>query len=437
MGRSSRRLEKSPRTSDASSLVSQRSERISERTGVEREALDREARVHGRRIDRASARLAAGALALAATLGAGCYDVHAATCDEPEIARAVRAEDVTIATRVEGVTRSHSVASEGDAPALAWDGASWALAFGDRSLLLDAHGVARTEISSTGLRASGIAASGCAHAVAGDSSAGRSAVAVLSASSGVARAGAIVPGVDADVSATPRGWLVVSAIRSVGARMARLSIRELDAELASTSMALELSVPELRSPRVVTRGGAATAVWIEEDGIAQATIDLSSRRTGRRRPVMTANVWGAGTLEAVALDAERMVVAASDGAAVHLAITSMITSDVLAGPIAVSRTTASEARPSVAVMPEHAAIAVCHPAGPGPWGGPDVQDTVVVQLVSEQGMPLGDRVEVTRTESVRAVACGWNGRELLVVWWAEGAGIGARRLRPSTPSVPI
>nr|MDQ3036127.1 hypothetical protein [Myxococcota bacterium] len=89
---------------------------------------------------------------------------------------------------------------------------------------------------------------------------------------------------------------------------------------------------------------------------------------------------------------------------------------VLAGPLAVARTTVRSVSPGLAAIPERGLLALCHPAGPGPWGGPDVIDRVELVLIGADASPATRAVEVGRGGEVRSVACGWNGRELLVVW---------------------
>lgn len=389
------------------------------------------------------------ALGLAsALLLTGCYEAHGggagcrAESAPPALPSAVEAVLV-----VEPVAPELALGGEGSAgvPLVAWDGASWNVAWGDRFAVLDAAGTPRGRIEPRpeGGDATALDVGGCRRGVtAAGARPGESAIAWVG-SDGVVEGAAEVPGIDADIARGGDRWWIVSDASSEAAGP-RIGLFEADD--AGTSVARRrawIAEGSLASPRVVSLDDGAAVSWVDREGIALR--ELGPARMGAAFRVMTANVWARGAMDAAVLrsreGAERVVVAASDGAMVHVALVDPGARRVTAGPLAITRTTARRARPGIAPLPELDAIAICVPSGPGPWGGPDVIDRVEVIVIGRDAAPMARRVDVAPGGRVSAVSCAWSGRELMVASWrpGESGGIFTQRMRVGVPgsAVPI
>lgn len=319
------------------------------------------------------------------------------------------------------------------APRLAWDGRSWHLAWGTRHAVLDdtATLVDAVETRSQGGDVTALEPGACRSAVLAPADVPGQSVLAWVDPRGTELGLERVAGIDADVSRRDAHWWIATDVSRPGSPA--LAIYALDHDRIETRARIVAGA--IASARIVATSTGAAVAWADREGIVQRALDHDGTEQRALR-VMSANVWSRGALESVLLrgpgDAERIAIAATDGAVVHLAITDARSSAVLAGPLAVARTTVRNVSPGLAAIPERGLLALCHPAGPGPWGGPDVIDRVELVLIGQDASPATHAVEVGRGGEVRSVACGWNGRELLVVWSrAEGSAeqLVMRRIR--------
>ncbi|AKF08401.1 hypothetical protein DB32_005550 [Sandaracinus amylolyticus] len=358
---------------------------------------------------------------------AGCYEAHEGPGCEVLIAREDERVPYPWRGRVAVSPASGEIAL-GDGrgaglPHVAWDGAAWNVAWGGRVAVLARDGRVRAieAREDGGGNATALDADACQRGVAAvGASPGRSVVSWLGGD-GVVEGATEVIGVDADVARGAQRWFVVTDASATTRGAALLAVSEvLDDSLGLARVRAVVGADVAASARIVAAGEHAIVAWADREGIVQRVIAQDGARAELR--VMTANVWSRGAIEAARVSAPeddelRVAVAATDGVQVHVAITEPLARRVVAGPLAVARTTARGVRPSIATMPERRALAVCVPSGPGPWGGADVIDRVEVVVLDEDAEPLSRAVEVGAGGSVRAVSCAWSGQELFVVWW--------------------
>ncbi|UJR79005.1 hypothetical protein [Sandaracinus amylolyticus] len=353
---------------------------------------------------------------------AGCYEAHEGPGCETVIAqedeRAYPWRDrVTVAPASGEIALARGVGL----PHVAWDGAAWNVAWGERVAVLARDGRVRAveQREDGGGNVTGLDADACQRGVAAvGATPGRSMVSWLGAD-GVVEGATEVIGIDADLARDAERWWIVSDA-SDATRSVLVVSDVLDGSLGRASVRAVWTDDAASSARVVAAGERAIVAWVDREGIVQRVIDEHGASEELR--VMTANVWSRGAVESARLSARddddvRVAVAAMDGVQVHVAITDPLAGRVVAGPLAIARTTARGVRPAIATMPERRALAVCVPSGPGPWGGADVIDRVEVVVLDEHAEPLSRVVGVGGGGTVRAVSCAWSGQELLVVWW--------------------
>lgn len=111
--------------------------------------------------------------------------------------------------------------------------------------------------------------------------------------------------------------------------------------------------------------------------------------------------------------------------------------EVTTGPIAVGDSGIMDRRPGLAVAPEHGFFVACWSSGRGAYGGMDGHDSIALQVIGARGGLWGGRLDLVVDErNVGGVDCGWNGSDIVVVWWrASGPGdynsIFSQRGRPT------
>jgi hypothetical protein len=112
-------------------------------------------------------------------------------------------------------------------------------------------------------------------------------------------------------------------------------------------------------------------------------------------------------------------------------------SPVVSPPINVGRTGIRDRRPAIAVAPEHGFFVVCFATGRGPAGGSDGNVGIALQVVGADALPWGEPLQLVAGEAnVGGLACGWNGTDVVVVWWRASRDAGfhtmfSERARPT------
>lgn len=78
---------------------------------------------------------------------------------------------------------------------------------------------------------------------------------------------------------------------------------------------------------------------------------------------------------------------------------------------------------------------VCFEHGMGPYGGSDGNDGVTLQVVGDDGRLWGQPLQlVLELRNIGGVDCGWNGRDIVVLWWSAALPqneIWSQRARPT------
>lgn len=122
----------------------------------------------------------------------------------------------------------------------------------------------------------------------------------------------------------------------------------------------------------------------------------------------------------------RFVVAAVGASGVRAQLVEAFASEPLASaPIAVGTAGVRDRRPGIASASELGFFVVCWASGPGPAGGSRPSDDgVTLQVVGADGSLWGAPLSlVTGEPNIGGVDCGWNGEEVVVIWWrASGDG---------------
>jgi len=194
--------------------------------------------------------------------------------------------------------------------------------------------------------------------------------------------------------------------------------------------------PAVVDVRVAGVKSRALVVWTTPDGVTARALRAPPLATDGEpfRVMSVAQVSDS----AIAVEVFRNLVGvvAMDGRDVHVALVDAWAREVRGGPLIVGHSGIIDRRPGLAVSPEHGFFVVCWAVGPGPAGGSG-NDGVALQVVGADGTLFGAHLDLVEHEgNIGGVDCGWNGREIVVVWWRAGGDTAwntlyAQRVRPT------
>lgn len=331
----------------------------------------------------------------------------------------------------------------GSPPALVWNGDGWGVAWSNQFRVLDADGRPVGDAVTT--------PGGWAVGIGLDFAIGRYAVAIGTPSWGSAplqlgafdrratlaagwEPGARADEVDIGRLASAHEWVVgmmgswggPSAVRAYAA----------DDEMRRLGEPLELSVNARGDVRVAGAKSRAVVVWTIPDGVmAQVLRGPPLVRDGTPFRVMSMPQESDSAVE-VESYRDLVAVAAMDGAHLQVSLIDAWTRTTTGTPIIVGESGVMDRRPGLAVASERGFFVACWATGAGPAGGSE-EDGIALRVIGADGALWGERLDlVVHERNVGGVDCGWNGREIVVVWW-RAAGDGAynsifsQRVRPT------
>ncbi len=331
----------------------------------------------------------------------------------------------------------------GGPPALVWNGGGWGVAWPGTFRTLDQDGRptsprARLDRAGWGLGLD-FAAGHYAVAVGGAGSGSELSVAAFDRDAArVAGWGAGARGAYPDVARLQLGhqW-VVAAIDQTGGEYDRVIAFAMNGAMSLASDTLVLATDSHGDARVAGSKSRAVVVWTTASAVrAQSLTGPELQRDGEPFTVLEIPQQPDSGLE-IEPFRDQMAVAAMDGVGVYLALLDPWLHEVT-GPFRVGSSRIGDRRPGIAVAEEEGFLVVCYAVGRGPYGGGGgSMDGVTLQVVGADGALWGPPLPlVTGERNVGGVDCGWNGREIVVVWW-RAAGDGAwntifsQRARPT------
>jgi hypothetical protein len=324
----------------------------------------------------------------------------------------------------------------GGPPVLAWDGSGWGAAWFGRFRVLDADG--RPLSSTTSLPTGWTAGIGLDFAI------GRYALVTADAARAFLGAfdrggrlaagwesGAVASELDVGRLDTAHQWIVGTLEGS------SIGVYGADNAMRPVSDTLRIADDGIGDVRVAGAKSRALLVWNTPSSVmAQVLRAPPLTPDGSPLHAMEVVTHSDGGLE-VEVFRDLVAIVAMDGRDVHLVLVDAWRREVRVGPLRVGSSGIVDRRPGLAVSPEHGFFVTCWAAGRGPAGGSDGGDGVALQVVGADGSLWGTRLDLVRGErNIGGVDCGWNGREIVVVWW-RAAGDGAwntifsQRARPT------
>jgi hypothetical protein len=233
-----------------------------------------------------------------------------------------------------------------------------------------------------------------------------------------------------------RRWVVVQSVDGAGHAVRAYELEDDMTTVAGPAIELgEDGVGDVRIGGAKTR---ALAVWTTRSRVMGRVL-----RGRPFEPVGAAiEIFDSGGYEdsasTVELFGDRFAVVALRGGDVRLRFVDPFGAVRLdSEPVVVGSRGLTDRRPAIATAPERGFVAACWGTGRGGGGGGDSEDGVALQVIGSDGSHWGAPLQLISGErNIGGVSCGWNGSEIVVVWW-RAAGDGAynaifsQRVRPT------
>lgn len=232
-----------------------------------------------------------------------------------------------------------------------------------------------------------------------------------------------------------REWIVASSVEAGGlAGMAdamRIRVETVTEDGASHRVAHEIVTSDtVTGMRVAATADYVLVVWVAARRVSGLVLGGEPLAPVGDPFLVLDHAVGTGEGEPnVAAYGGRFVVTSNDGRHARAALVDPCAPNV-SSTFVVGPTVSVAYADGVASAPDRGFFVVCHPVGAGtdgPHGGPP--DGVRLQAMGEDGRRWGRALTLaTAVDYVGGVDCGWNGREVVVVW-RDGPRIFSQRVR--------